>query len=152
MASDTEQIPLRESRVLLLRDDCACGTSFISIAWRRYDVDVDCISRADRPLTKDLDASSRCAVDTDDESLSQFSSLCERVGGHRNGTSCVSRASPHAVRDADCTVPGLPDLIAASSAIFPTSGHAHRTFATAAIKVKLAAHPKALSANSWPAP
>lgn len=149
LESDWEQISLRESRVSLFWGNDACGTSLISIIWREYDADVGYISRAYRPLKLGRDASSRCVVNTDDESLSRISLVRERVGGHRNGTSCVSHTSPHAIGDVDCAVPGLQDLIATSSANFPKSGYANRVFAIAAINVQLAANPKALAANSW---
>ncbi len=46
------------------------------------------------------------------------------------------------VVDSDCAVHELPNLFVASSAVFPTSGHANPTLSIVALAVRLASHLK----------
>jgi choline dehydrogenase-like flavoprotein len=49
------------------------------------------------------------------------------------------------VVDANCAVFDLPNLFVASSAVFPTGGHANPTLTIVALAVRMAAHLKSLT-------
>ena len=62
------------------------------------------------------------------------------LGGHHIGTTRMAASAQQGVVDGDCALFELPNLYVASSAVFPTSGHANPTLTIVALAVRLATH------------
>ena len=65
------------------------------------------------------------------------------LGGHHMGTARMGTSERTGVVDSNCAVFGVPNLYIASSALFPTSGHANPTLTIVAMALRLAAHLRA---------
>jgi choline dehydrogenase-like flavoprotein len=59
------------------------------------------------------------------------------------GTARMGTSERNGVVDPNCAVFGVPNLYIASSAVFPTSGHANPTLTIVAMTLRLAAHLRA---------
>ena len=66
---------------------------------------------------------------------------------HHSGTTRMSSSPRLGVVDADLQAHELPGLYVASSAVFPTSGHANPTFTSVALTLRLGRHLRAAAAS-----
>jgi choline dehydrogenase-like flavoprotein len=76
------------------------------------------------------------ALDTDPWPISEDAS-------HHIGTTRMGIDPRTSVVDADCRLHGSPNVFAAGSSVFPTSGNANPTFTIVALAIRLAGHLKA---------
>lgn len=139
-----EQTPLHESRISLIGDKDAYGIPRVKIDWRTCETDVDSICKAYRLLKRQIDASRQCSLEFDDKQLEASAAQSLPVGGHHIGTARMSGGPSDGVVDTNCSVHGLPNLFIASSAVFPTSGHANPTLTIVALSIRLAVRIKTI--------
>jgi len=140
---NAEQTPLFDSRVRLGDETDRHGLRRVDIRWRLAPDDVDAAFRAFTLLQQIINRNPLCRMDFDADRLRGLLARSIPVGGHHIGTARMAASATNGVVDADCAVFGLPNLYLASSATFPTSGHANPTLTIVAMAIRLAAHLRA---------
>jgi choline dehydrogenase-like flavoprotein len=140
-----EQTPLESSRITLLGDTDTHGMRRIHVGWRRSDADIVAVRRAFTLLRETLERSGTCRLEFDDARLGERMTCAAPLGGHHLGTARMAASAATGVVDANCAVFDLPNLFVASSAVFPTGGHANPTLTIVALAVRMAAHLKSLT-------
>jgi choline dehydrogenase-like flavoprotein len=139
---NSEQTPLASSRVTLTSDVDRDGLKRVHVDWRVCPEDAAAAQRAFLLLRSVLQRSSDCRLEFDEPALLQAIGRSPPLGGHHIGTARMAASPGDGVVDRDCAVFGLPNLFVASSAVFPTSGHANPTLTIVALAVRLAGHLK----------
>jgi choline dehydrogenase-like flavoprotein len=135
-----EQTPLESSRITLSNDTDIHGMKRVRIDWRRSEDDIATIQRAFALLRRTFEGSGSCRLEFDDEQLLRRVSRAAPLGGHHLGTTRMAANAKEGVVDTNCAVFDLPNLYVASSAVFPTGGHANPTLTIVALAVRLARH------------
>jgi choline dehydrogenase-like flavoprotein len=85
-----------------------------------------------------INTGSPARLEVDEEKLRDRISHSPPLGGHHIGTARMASTARSGVVGPDCAVFGLPNLYIASSAVFPTSGHANPTLTIVALALRLA--------------
>lgn len=137
---NSEQTPLASNRVTLGRELDAHGLRRVRIDWRLTEDDVDSAYRGYLLLRDAAAGLGTCTVQLDEPALRERLRRAHPLGGHHIGTARMGASPRTGVVDASCAVFGLPNLFVASSAVFPTCGHANPTLTIVAMAVRLAAH------------
>jgi len=135
-----EQTPLESSRITLDDEVDAHGLRRVRIDWRRADEDVAAVERAFGLLRDVLAENGNCRLEFDDELLRRRISNAAPLGGHHIGTTRMGTSANSGVVGPDCALFDLPNLYVASSAVFPTGGHANPTLTIVALALRLAEH------------
>ena len=139
---NSEQTPLASSRITLVADADRHGLPRAKVEWRLHADDVDAAHRAFIVLRNEVQRSTACRLEFDEEQLRARLGRSIPVGGHHLGTARMAATAAGGVVDGNCGVFGLRNLYIASSAVFPTSGHANPTLTIVALAVRLADHLK----------
>lgn len=135
-----EQTPLESSRITLLDEFDADGIPRVNIDWRCADDDLVAVGRAFDLLRATMAASGRCRLDFDADLLGQRLAAGAPVGGHHIGTARMGANEHDGVVDSNLAVFGISNLYVASSAVFPTGGHANPTLSIVALAIRLGRH------------
>jgi choline dehydrogenase-like flavoprotein len=135
-----EQTPLASSRVTLTGESDRDGMPRVHLDWRVCDEDIESACRGFMLLRDAMQRSPRCRLVFDEEQLRERMRRSVPLGGHHIGTTRMAASSQQGVVDGNCALFELPNLYVASSAVFPTSGHANPTLTIVALAVRLAAH------------
>jgi GMC oxidoreductase len=135
-----EQTPLASSRVTLTGESDRDGVARIHLDWRVCDEDIESACRGFMLLPDAMQRSPRCRVEFDEKRLRDHMRRSVPLGGHHIGTTRMAASSQQGVVDGNCALFELSNLYVASSAVFPTSGHANPTLTIVALAVRLAAH------------
>jgi len=138
-----EQTPLAHSRVRLGDDIDRHGMRRVDVDWRVSEDDLDAAHRGFLVLRDTLARHSGSTLEFDHERLRDQLGRSVPLGGHHIGTTRMAADPRHGVVDGNCALFELPNLYVASSAVFPTSGHANPTLTIVALSVRMAAHLKA---------
>lgn len=135
----TEQIPNRESRVMLSARRDALGEPLAALDWRLSPADRDGIARVHQALATSVAGSGLGHLIPEPES---GDAIMKRAGGgsHHMGTTRMSESPRKGVVDADLKVHGVRNLYVAGSSVFPSGGWANPTLTIVALSVRLAAH------------
>lgn len=142
---NSEQTPLADSKISLSAAKDRHGLPRVRIDWRLCDEDVEGMVRALALFRNGVERGSRCKVVFDEESIRARLYRSHPVGGHHIGTARMATSPATGVVDTNCAVFGAPNLFVASSAVFPTSGHANPTLTIVALAVRLANHLRSIS-------
>ncbi|MDE2251599.1 MAG: GMC family oxidoreductase, partial [Gammaproteobacteria bacterium] len=134
-----EQTPLAASRVMLGGERDRHGLPRVHIDWRIDAADIAACERAWALLRAQLQRSGTCRLDYDAEALPERLRRAAPLGGHHLGTARMAASERIGVVDADCAVYTLPNLLIASSAVFPTGSHANPTLSIVALALRIAA-------------
>lgn len=140
---NSEQIPLASSRIRLGSERDAHGLPQVHIDWRLSEEDVEASVRAFRLLREQLGATGQCTVVLDEASLPARLRSSVPVGGHHIGTARMAASAHKGVVDQNCALFEARNLYLATSAVFPTPGHANPTLSIVALSIRLAAHLRA---------
>jgi choline dehydrogenase-like flavoprotein len=140
---NSEQSPLASNRITLAKETDRHGMPRVQIQWRLRAEDADSACRAFALLKQSLERSGSCEVQFDEARLRERIARSGPLGGHHIGTARMAASEAGGVVDGNCAVFGLPNLFVASSAVFPTSGHANPTLSIVALAVRLAAYLRA---------
>jgi choline dehydrogenase-like flavoprotein len=137
-----EQTPIESSRITLSNEADAHGIKRVRVDWRRSEEDIGAILRAFQLLRATFERSGLCRLEFDDQKLVQRVSRSAPVGGHHIGTTRMASNERAGVVDVNCALFDLSNLFVASSAVFPTGGHANPTLTIVAMAVRMARHLK----------
>ena len=137
---NSEQTPLASNRITLTRENDRHGLQRVQVSWCLSEADVDSAYRAFHLLRDSLQSSGTCRLEFDAGQLRERIGRSQPLGGHHIGTARMAASPRQGVVDASCAVFGLPNLFVASSAVFPTSGHANPTLTIVALAVRLGEH------------
>jgi choline dehydrogenase-like flavoprotein len=140
---NSEQTPERSNRVTLSGDVDRHGLRRVHIDWRLRESDADSAYRGYLLLRETLGRSGACRLEFDEARLRDRIRRSAPLGGHHMGTARMGTSERTGVVDSNCAVFGVPNLYIASSALFPTSGHANPTLTIVAMALRLAAHLRA---------
>lgn len=136
----SEQVPNRQSRVMLDRDRDALGIRRAQLDWRLTAQDTESIGTACNLFARAVGraGAGRAWLPRGDERESWQKRI---VGGpHHMGTTRMSTSPRDGVVDPDCRVHEVDNLYIAGSSIFPTGGHANPTLTLIALAFRLADH------------
>ena len=139
---NSEQLPRQGNRITLGEDTDRHGLRRVRIAWRLSDEELSAARRALLLLRDTLSCGAAARLEFDEAQLDERLRTSPPLGGHHMGTARMAGSESSGVVDEDCAVFGIPNLFVASSAVFPTSGHANPTLTIVALAVRLAAHLK----------
>lgn len=137
-----EQIPTRDSRILIGNETDAFGLPRAVIDFRYADQDIQSVITSHALLDQALRASGLGRLDY----MYPADQLAEKVydqaedGYHQVGTTRMGTDPAQSVVDPDLKVHGVDNLFVASSSVFPTSGQANSTFLAVAFALRLAHH------------
>jgi choline dehydrogenase-like flavoprotein len=136
----TEQVPNRESRVLLGPDRDSLGQNRVQLDWRLTSQDIDSIRRSQIILAEELrrHGIGELIVELKDDSIPP------RIHGgwHHMGTTRMDDDPKKGVVDRHSRVHGISNLFVAGASVFPTSGYANPVLTLIAMTLRLAQHMK----------
>ena len=144
---NSEQTPLRDSRITLANTRDRFGMPRVHITWRVCDEDIDSVCRAYRLLRRNIQSIGTADLEFDDDGLRAAVAASIPVGGHHIGTTRMAATAASGVVDRDCAVFDLPNLFIAGASVFPTSSHANPTLTLVALSIRLAGHLRAQCAR-----
>ena len=139
---NSEQTPAPSNRVSITQDVDRHGMKRVHVAWRLSQNDVDSACRGFMLLREAINSSGVCRLEFDEGRLRDCISHSPPLGGHHIGTARMANTARTGVVGPDCAVFGLSNLFIASSAVFPTSGHANPTLTIVALALRVAQHIK----------
>ena len=139
---NSEQTPSADSRVLLCQETDRHGMRRVDVRWHIDEADINATYRGFMVLREALLKSYGCHLLVDQASLRDQVAASVPLGGHHIGTARMSTSERTGVVDTNCAVHDLQNLFIASSAVFPTSGHANPTLTIVALSIRLADHLK----------
>lgn len=137
---NSEQTPLRDSRITLGSDRDAFGMPRVEVRWRMCEADIDSICRAYLLLRQHVDATGACILEFDEPGLRDAVASSVPVVGHHIGSTRMAATVHKGVVDRNCAVFDLPNLFIAGASVFPTSSHANPMLTIVALAIRLAAH------------
>lgn len=140
---NSEQTPVASNRISIERGVDRHGMRRVHIAWRLCQSDIDSAYRGLLAIRHAVNTGSPARLNFDEEALRDRISQSPPLGGHHIGTARMANTARAGVVGPNCSVFGLPNLYIASSAVFPTSGHANPTLTIVALTLRLAEYIKA---------
>ncbi len=149
-----EQVPDRESRIVLGEDRDELGLRRVQLHWKFGDREKRTFRRANQIIAEELALAGigrtreiRDNAYFDDERV--FSSGAQgetgwppgmRGGWHQMGATRMHENPKKGVVDPDCRVHDLSNLYVAGSSVFPTSGYTNPTLTIVALSLRLSDH------------
>jgi choline dehydrogenase-like flavoprotein len=134
-----EQLPDKESRVVLSTERDQLGMNKLALDWRVGSEVHDSIFHLHKALDKRLRESGMGVVETNPEDLDQVEFT---DASHHMGTTRMSDNPNHGVVDSNCRVHGVANLYVTGSSVFPTCGNANPTWTIVALALRLGEHLK----------
>ena len=136
----SEQVPNRESRVMLADDVDAMGLRRTLLDWRMGDQDRRTMEVMARTLGAEFGRLGLGRVRLEDWLLAKDGGWTKEVveSSHHMGTTRMSTDPAQGVVDVDCRVHGLENLYVAGSSVFPTGGQVNPTLTIVAMALRLA--------------
>jgi choline dehydrogenase-like flavoprotein len=138
----SEQLPNKDSRVLLSSEKDRLGQNRIQLDWQVKPLDMRTIIRSQQIINEELQRAGlgRLSIDMQDESPP--SDL--HGGWHHMGTTRMHTDPAKGVVDQNGRVHGMSNLFIAGPSVFPTGGYANPVLTIVALSIKLADHIKAM--------
>jgi len=138
----SEQSPNPDSRLTLSDRIDATGQPLLRIDYRVAREDAERVVRAHDLLARWLDRTGVGRLEHRHPADRRIDAVMEEVfhGTHQIGTIRMAATPDKGVVDSTLAVFGAPGLYVASSAVFPTSGHASPTLTAVALGLRLAQH------------
>jgi choline dehydrogenase-like flavoprotein/nucleoside-diphosphate-sugar epimerase len=138
-----EQIPDRESRVVLAPSRDALGLPLSDVRWKVSDRELQTLVRTAELVAGAFQRAGLPAVHLFDwVRQREFGGSPVIDVAHPTGTTRMSSDPHDGVVDPDCKVHGVEGLYVAGSSVFPTAGHANPTLMIVALALRLADHLK----------
>jgi len=144
-----EQLPNRESRVVLGQQADRFGIPVVRVDWRYQPADVGTVGGTLRLLAQAVRAGGHGEVFYDEAGLEAELLRDGAYGGHHLGTARMSNSPEAGVVDRNCRVHGCHNLFVAGGAVFPSSGQANPTMTIVALALRLADHLKGSLAGGY---
>jgi len=139
--AETEQVPNRDSRVMLSTRRDPFGQPIAAIDWRLTEQDKRTMRRGIEILDQSFQASGFMPAARESWLLNE--DLAHYPGedwAHHAGTTRMSTDPKQGVVDADCKVHGVGNLYVAGCSVFPTEGMAPPTMTIMALALRLGHH------------
>lgn len=133
-----EQMPNRDSRVMLGEECDAWGVPRLIADWRYLPQDVTTVKTALALLAADLERSGCGSLTYDPDTVEQEMTRYGAYPGHHLGTARMGSDPRTSMVDGDCRVHGIGNLHLAGAAVFPTSSQANPTLTAIALALRLA--------------
>jgi choline dehydrogenase-like flavoprotein len=136
----TEQVPNRESRVLLGSDRDRLGQRRVELNWRLTSQDIDSIRRSQLILAAELrrHGIGELVVELKNDAIPPSI----HGGWHHMGTTRMDDNPRKGVVDRNSRVHGFSNLFVAGASVFPTVGYANPVLTLIALTLRLADHLK----------
>jgi choline dehydrogenase-like flavoprotein len=137
----SEQLPNRDSRVMLCAEKDAFDRNRIQLNWQVKPLDVRTIIRSQQILDEELRKAGlgHLVIELKDQSAPP-----DLHGGwHHMGTTRMNLDPAKGVVDQNCRVHGISNLFVAGPSVFPTGGYANPVLTIVALSIRLADHIKA---------
>ena len=138
-----EQTPQSTNRITLTPDLDMHGMRRVHVEWRIAEADVAASCRALELLRAVVNRTGTARVEYGMADVAERIRRSAPLGGHHLGTARMAVNARAGVVDGDCALFELPNLLVASSAVFPTASHANPTLTIVALAVRLAEFIKA---------
>ena len=135
-----EQTALARNRISLSKEIDRHGLRRVDVHWSVCKDDVDAAYRGFLLLRDTLEKHAGCRLEFDEDELRSQIEGSIPLGGHHLGTTRMGSTPREGVVDRNCALFEAPNLYIASSAVFPTSGHANPTLTIVALAIRLAEH------------
>jgi choline dehydrogenase-like flavoprotein len=145
---NSEQTPLESSRITLGDEVDAHGMRRVNIRWRMCRSDVEAACRAFDLLRRTVNRIPGLRLEFDTNQLHERMADSMPIAGHHIGSARMGATPRDGVVDRNSALFELPNLFIASSAVFPTNGHANPTLTIVALAVRLAAHLKKVAGTT----
>jgi choline dehydrogenase-like flavoprotein len=144
-----EQVPNRESRVMLGSGRDRFGNRQVRVDWRYSAQDVDTVTRSFGLLREDFvrGGVGTLVLDRNEPDIETVIRRDGAYGGHHIGTARMGVSAGSGVVDRNAKVFGVNNLHIAGSAVFPTSGQANPTLTIVAMALRLADHLAGIAAR-----
>ncbi len=136
---NAEQTPDPSNRIMLKDEQDRHGLPRVNIVWRVGDQDAQAVLRSFKLLRESMERNGASQLQFGDDQLAAQIDRSIPLG-HHMGTARMAASAHLGVVNKDCAVFGLPNLYVASSAVFPTCGHANPTLTIVALAVRLGQH------------
>ena len=134
----SEQVPRRDSRVLLGDARDSLGRPVVRLDWRLDDQDLANVRSWVERLAAAVDATAGARF------VPTPLTRANVIGGpHHMGTTRMSADPRRGVVDADCRVHSVDNLYVTGSSVFATGGYANPTYPLVALALRLADHLRA---------
>ena len=134
----SEQIPNRDSRVVLGKTKDAYGQPRARLEWRLTEDDIERVLKGQRLMKEGLERTGSGQFHLFD--YKELPPPGIRGGYHHMGTTRMSKGPESGVVDSNCKVHGMENLFIAGSSVFPTCGYANPTYAIGALSLRLGDH------------
>jgi choline dehydrogenase-like flavoprotein len=146
-ATNSEQVPNPDSRVLLKQDRDALGVPRIRLEWRLTEQDKRSIRRVAQIFGEELARLEVARMRLDPWLVEDDTTWVGLVGrDHHIGTTRMHDDPKQGVVDRNCRMHGVANFYIAGSSVFPTSGYTQPTLTLIALALRLADHLK----RAWP--
>jgi choline dehydrogenase-like flavoprotein len=139
----SEQVPNRNSRVLLAKKSDKFGRPRVALDWRLLPLDKNTIRTCGLVVGEYFAKQGLGRVKLHDWVLSDstnfpgFGDGHEVAGHHHMGTTRMGTTASEGVVDGDCRVYGIGNLYVTGSSVFRTSGHANPTLTIVQLALRL---------------
>ncbi len=130
-----EQSPDPENRITLSRSNDGTGMPLPKVHFRWNELDIQSALRTQEIMREEFRRSGVGELRV--ERRDNYPLLAQMSAHHPSGTTRMSLNPSSGVVDADCKVHGVGNLFVASSAVFPTSGHAPPTLTVIALTLRV---------------
>lgn len=139
----TEQVPNRESRVMLSPERDALGSRKAIIKWSFTDLDYKTFARGNELVSQELKRLDLGTVSAPPLTPDTIRGIV-RGHFHHMGTARMSARPEDGVVDTNVKVHGIDNLFVAGSAVYPTAGYSGPTMFLMGFAIRLAEHLKTL--------
>ncbi len=135
-----EQLPNRNSRIILNRDKDRFGLQRISLDWQLRDEDHRTVRTLAMEAATELARLDIARVQLPNYILDTDQELPVSEHCHHMGTTRMALRPKDGVVDPDCRIFGTDNLYVAGSSVFPTGGGVNPTFSIVQLSLRLAEH------------
>lgn len=130
-----EQSPDRENRITLSHTHDATGMPLLKVHFRWNELDIQSALRTQEIMRDEFRRSEVGELQI--ERRDNYPLLAQMSAHHPAGTTRMSLGPSSGVVNGACKVHGVGNLFVASSAVFPTSGHAPPTLTIIALTLRV---------------
>ncbi len=138
----TEQVPNRDSSVLLTEEVDVLGMPKLKIDFKITEQDVESVLKAHHVIDRSLQKNGCGRLEFNSDRPDQLIRENQAVLGHHVGTTRMAASPEHGVVDENCKVYFTDGLYISSCSNFPTSSQANPTLTIVAMAIRLADHIK----------
>lgn len=138
----TEQVPHRDSRIILSNDRDSLGVRRARMDWKLTELDYQSIRKSTKIIGSELARLNMGRLKYFDWLVPETASWPNYIisANHHMGTTRMSDSQTTGVVNTHCRVHGIDNLYMAGSSVFPTGGYANPTLTIVALSIRLADH------------